>query len=122
MTLTGAHCGVAGTVDDSRTTALDLLTADADAEEFLAFGGQGPMLVRFNPVRVGHGEARLLVTVLAGFLGGVHPFGGFGRVMPVGIGLVGLQVLGSGLNLPGANQHQATAVWGLFLTGVMVLR
>ena len=35
------------------------------------------MLTRFNSVRVGEGEALLLVTVLACFLGGVDPFGGF---------------------------------------------
>ena len=35
------------------------------------------MLTRFNSVRMGHGEALLLVTVLACFLGGVDPFGGF---------------------------------------------
>ncbi len=80
------------------------------------------MLARFNSVRVGHGEALLLVTVLACFLGGVDPFGGFGRVVPVVIALVVLQVLSSGLNLLGANQHLSTAVWGLFLTGVMILR
>jgi simple sugar transport system permease protein len=80
------------------------------------------MLSRFNSVRVGHGEALLLVTVLACFLGGVDPFGGFGRVLPVVIALVVLQVLSSGLNLLGANQHLSTAVWGLFLLGVMILR
>ncbi len=80
------------------------------------------MLARFNSVRVGHGEALLLVTVLACFLGGVDPFGGFGRVVPVVLALVVLQVLSSGLNLLGANQHLATAVWGLFLIGVMIVR
>jgi simple sugar transport system permease protein len=80
------------------------------------------MLSRFNSVRVGHGEALLLVTVLACFLGGVDPFGGFGRVLPVVIALIVLQVLSSGLNLMGANQHLSTAVWGLFLVGVMILR
>ncbi len=80
------------------------------------------MLTRFNSVRVGHGEALLLVTVLACFLGGVDPFGGFGRVVPVVIALVILQVLSSGLNLIGANQHLSTAVWGLFLIAVMIIR
>jgi simple sugar transport system permease protein len=80
------------------------------------------MLTRFNSVRVGHGEALLLVTVLACFLGGVDPFGGFGRVAPVVLALVILQVLSSGLNLLGANQHLSTAVWGLFLIAVMILR
>lgn len=80
------------------------------------------MLARFNSVRVGHGESYLLITVLACFLGGVDPFGGFGRVLPVVLALVILQVLSSGLNLLGANQHLATAVWGLFLIAVMILR
>ena len=80
------------------------------------------MLTRFNSVRVGHGESLLLVTVLACFLGGVDPFGGFGRVAPVVLALVILQVLSSGLNLLGANQHLSTAVWGLFLIAVMIIR
>jgi simple sugar transport system permease protein len=80
------------------------------------------MLSRFNSVRVGHGEALLLITVLASFLGGVDPFGGFGRVVPVVIALVILQVLSSGLNLLGANQHLSTAIWGLFLIGVAAIR
>jgi simple sugar transport system permease protein len=80
------------------------------------------MVARFNSVRVGHGDAYLLITVLACFLGGVDPFGGFGRVLPVAIALLILQVLSSGLNLVGANQHLSTAVWGLFLIAVMVIR
>ena len=80
------------------------------------------MLTRFNSVRVGHGESLLLVTVLACFLGGVDPFGGFGRVAPVFLSLLILQSLSSGLNLLGANQHLSTAVWGLFLIAVMVVR
>ena len=80
------------------------------------------MLARFNSVRVGHGESYLLITVLACFLGGVNPFGGFGRVISVFWALVILQVLSSGLNLLGANQHLATALWGLLLIAVMLLR
>ncbi|MFQ6550147.1 ABC transporter permease [Aestuariibius sp. 2305UL40-4] len=80
------------------------------------------MAARFNSVRVGHGEALLLVTVLACFLGGIDPFGGFGRVLPVVLALIILQALSSGLNLIGANQHLSVAVWGLFLIAVMALR
>ena len=80
------------------------------------------MLARFNSVRVGHGESFLLITVLACFLGAVNPFGGFGRVMSVVIALVILQVLTSGLNILGSNQHLSTAIWGIFLIFVMVLR
>lgn len=80
------------------------------------------MLARFNSVRVGHGEAYVLITVLACFLGGVDPFGGFGRVLPLAIALLILQVMASGLNQIGASQHLATALWGAFLLGVMIFR
>ena len=80
------------------------------------------MLARFNSVRVGHGEALLLVTVLAIFMGGIDPFGGHGKVFPVILSVFILQILSSGLNMIGANQHLATAVWGLFLIAVMILR
>ena len=80
------------------------------------------MAARFNSVRVGHGEALLLVTVLAIFLGGIDPFGGHGKVVPVILSVLILQILTSGLNLIGANQHLAIAVWGLFLIAVMILR
>lgn len=80
------------------------------------------MLARFNSVRVGHGESFLLITVLACFLGAVNPFGGFGRVLPVVLALVILQVLTSGLNILGSNQHLSTALWGIFLVVVMILR
>lgn len=80
------------------------------------------MMARFNSVRVGHGESYVLITVLACFLGGVNPFGGFGRVVSVFLALVILQLLSSGLNLLGASQHLATALWGVLLIVVMVLR
>jgi simple sugar transport system permease protein len=80
------------------------------------------MMSRFNSVRVGHGESYLLITVLACFLGGVNPFGGFGKVSSVFLALIILQLLASGLNLIGASQHLATAIWGLLLAGVMALR
>ena len=80
------------------------------------------MVARFNSVRVGHGESYLLITVLACFLGGVNPFGGFGKVVSVFLALIVLQLLSSGLNLLGASQHLATAIWGIMLLGVMVLR
>ena len=80
------------------------------------------MLARFNSVRVGHGDSYLLITVLTCFLGRVDPFGGFGRVLPLAIALIILQVIASGLNQLGASQHLATALWGAFLLAVMIFR
>lgn len=80
------------------------------------------MLARFNSVRVGHGESYLLITILACFLAGANPFGGFGRVLPLAVALMSLQVIASGMNLMGASQHLATAAWGGFLILVMAIR
>ena len=38
------------------------------------------------------------------------------------LALIVLQLLSSGLNLLGASQHLATAIWGIMLVGVMILR
>jgi simple sugar transport system substrate-binding protein len=42
MTLVGDRYGVAENVDDSRRTALDVMSAHPDLKGFLAFGSQGP--------------------------------------------------------------------------------
>ena len=43
MTLVADRFGVAESVDDSRSTALDLMRAHPELEGFLAFGSQGPI-------------------------------------------------------------------------------
>jgi simple sugar transport system substrate-binding protein len=43
MTLVGERYGVAENVDDSRRTALDLMSANPNLRGFLAFGSQGPI-------------------------------------------------------------------------------
>jgi len=43
MELVGERYGVAESADDSRKTALDLISAHPDLEGFLAFGSQGPI-------------------------------------------------------------------------------
>ncbi|MCW2307354.1 ABC transporter permease [Rhodobium gokarnense] len=80
------------------------------------------MLARFNSVRVGHGDSYLLITILACFLAGANPFGGFGKVLPLAVALMSLQVIASGMNLMGASQHLSTAAWGAFLILVMAIR
>ena len=43
LELVGDRYGVAESVDDSRSTALDLIAANSDLRGFLAFGSQGPI-------------------------------------------------------------------------------
>ena len=39
------------------------------------------MMAPFNSARAGYAESYLLITILASVLGGVDPFGGFGKVL-----------------------------------------
>ncbi|MCU0912280.1 MAG: substrate-binding domain-containing protein [Rhodobacteraceae bacterium] len=43
LTIVGERYGVAESVDDSRSTALDIIAANPDLRGFLAFGSQGPI-------------------------------------------------------------------------------
>jgi len=77
------------------------------------------MLSRFNSASAGYAESYLLVTILAAVLGGVDPFGGFGRISGLILALAVLQVISSGFNLLGLSQHLTLAIWGLTLIAVM---
>lgn len=80
------------------------------------------MLAQNNSMRIDAGKDYLLITLLACFLSGADPFGGFGRVLPLIIALAALQLISSGMNILGANPFLTTALWGAFLILVMVLR
>lgn len=73
------------------------------------------MMARFNSTNASYGESYLLVTVLAAVLGGIDPFGGFGRVIGLLLALLLLQVVSSGLNALGVSSHLTMAIWGLIL-------
>jgi simple sugar transport system permease protein len=88
----------------------------------LCFIAASLMMARFNSASAGYGQSYLLVTILAAVLGGIDPFGGFGRISGLMIALVVLQVIASGFNLLGLSQHLTLAIWGLTLISVMVLK
>jgi simple sugar transport system permease protein len=85
----------------------------------LCFAAACIMLSRFNSASAGYAESYLLVTILAAVLGGVDPFGGFGRISGLMLALAVLQVISSGFNLLGLSQHLTLAIWGLTLIVVM---
>jgi simple sugar transport system permease protein len=60
--------------------------------------------------------------VLAAVLGGVDPFGGFGKVSGLVLALLVLQVISSGVNLLGVNAQLTQAMWGATMIVVMALR
>ena len=79
------------------------------------------MMSRFNSANAAYGESYLLITILAAVLGGIDPFGGFGRVMGMVLALIILQVISSGLNLLGLSAHLTLAIWGAILILVMAV-
>src|SRR5215470_12393162 len=80
------------------------------------------MMARFNSASAGYAQSYLLITILAAVLGGIDPFGGFGRISGLMIALVVLQVIASGFNLLGTSQHLTLAIWGLTLIAAMAIK
>jgi simple sugar transport system permease protein len=80
------------------------------------------MMARFNSASAEYAQSYLLITILSAVLGGIDPFGGFGRIVGLLISLVILQVISSGLNLLGVNQHLSLAIWGFTLIAVMSVK
>jgi simple sugar transport system permease protein len=88
----------------------------------LCFLAAALMAARFNSASAGYAQSYLLITILAAVLGGVDPFGGFGRIAGLVIALIVLQVISSGFNLLGLSQYLTLAIWGLTLIGVMAVK
>ena len=80
------------------------------------------MMARFNSARAGYAESYLLITILAAVLGGIDPFGGFGRVLGLVISLCILQVISTGFNMLGFNPQLTVAIWGAILIAVLALQ
>jgi simple sugar transport system permease protein len=85
----------------------------------LCFVAATLMMARFNSASAEYAQSYLLVTILSAVLGGIDPFGGFGRIAGLMLSMIVLQVISSGLNLLGVNQHLTLAIWGLTLILVM---
>lgn len=73
------------------------------------------MMAKFNSAKAGYGESYLLIAILAAVLGGIHPDGGFGRIIGIVLALVVLQTLESGLNILGVSSYLTMTLWGAIL-------
>ncbi len=76
------------------------------------------MMSRFNSANASYGESFLLVTVLAGVLGGVDPLGGFGKVGGLMIALAILQLISTAFNLLGFSEFLTVTIWGATLVAL----
>jgi simple sugar transport system permease protein len=80
------------------------------------------MMARFNSAGADIAQSYLLITILAAILGGINPYGGFGRVTGLVVALMILQTISSGFNLLGFSQHLTLALWGFTLIAVMAAK
>lgn len=77
--------------------------------------------IRANSAKADYGTSYLLLTVLIGVLGGINPYGGFGKVSGLVLAVLSLQFLSSGLNMLQVSNFAVTMTWGGLLLLVMVI-
>jgi simple sugar transport system permease protein len=88
----------------------------------LCFLASVVMMARFNSAGADIAGSYLLITILAAILGGIDPYGGFGRIGGLFVALWILQTIASGFNLMNVSPHLALASWGLILLLVMAAK
>jgi simple sugar transport system permease protein len=79
------------------------------------------MISRANSMRPGYGSAYLLQAILVAVLGGTDPYGGFGSVKGLIMGIVILQITQSGLNIMSFSPFFKKFIWGFALLAIMVI-
>ena len=79
------------------------------------------VMSRANSAKADYGSSYLLLAVLIAVLGGVNPYGGYGRVVGVVLAVLSMQFLSSGLNMLQVSNFARELIWGLLLIGVMLL-
>jgi len=80
------------------------------------------MMARFNAAGADIAQSYLLITILAAILGGIDPYGGFGRIAGLFAALCILQTISSGFNLLGLSSHLTLAFWGFILLAVITAK
>jgi hypothetical protein len=70
------------------------------------------MMARFDSANAAYGESYLLLTILAGVLGGISPMGGYGTVGGLVIALAILQLISTACILLDLSQFLTLSLWG----------
>ncbi|MFN3845643.1 MAG: ABC transporter permease [Paracoccaceae bacterium] len=79
------------------------------------------VMSRANSAKADYGSSYLLLAVLIAVLGGVNPYGGYGRVIGVVLAVLSMQFLSSGLNMVGVSNFARELIWGALLIFVMIV-
>jgi simple sugar transport system permease protein len=77
--------------------------------------------VRANSAKADYGTSYLLLSILISVLGGINPYGGFGKVSGLVLAVLSLQFLSSGLNMLQVSNFAVEMTWGALLLLVMVI-
>jgi simple sugar transport system permease protein len=80
------------------------------------------MIGQMNSVKANYAESYLLVAILASFLGGVDPNGGFGKLSGMVLAAIILQLISTGLNLMRLDPFMITAMWGAIIIIILVVK
>lgn len=87
---------------------------------FAAIAGM-VVMSRANSAKADYGSSYLLLAVLIAVLGGVNPYGGYGRVIGVVLAVLSMQFLSSGLNMLQVSNFARELIWGSLLIFVMLV-
>jgi len=79
------------------------------------------IMSRANSAKADYGSSYLLLAVLIAVLGGVNPYGGYGRIIGVVLAVLSMQFLSSGLNMLQVSNFSRELIWGLLLIVVMII-
>lgn len=79
------------------------------------------IMSRANSAKADYGSSYLLLAVLIAVLGGVNPYGGYGRVIGVILAVLSMQFLSSGLNMLQVSNFARELIWGVLLIFVMII-
>lgn len=79
------------------------------------------VMSRANSAKADYGSSYLLLAVLIAVLGGVNPYGGYGRIIGVVLAVLSMQFLSSGLNMLGVSNFARELIWGSLLIFVMIV-
>jgi simple sugar transport system permease protein len=78
------------------------------------------IMSRANSAKADYGSSYLLLSILICVLGGINPYGGFGKVVGLVLAVLSLQFLSSGLNMLQVSNFARDLIWGGLLLVVMV--
>ena len=73
------------------------------------------VMSRANSAKADYGSSYLLLAVLIAVLGGVNPYGGYGKITGVVLAVLAMQFLSSGLNMLSVSNFARELIWGVLL-------